>query len=1181
MKKVNDKKAREHRKKFNIPAEKGVYHPRDKKPAESTQEHHPIKFGKKYKPTFTDLQKKKTIIKEKPHQRALRVRDEKVKARAPIYNELVEKHRRISKGTVLTENQRERLRELSFKIDNIPRVQLKASSRVFVYKMKMAEIQKIERALNNLDLANSQLIKPPETPATLGLPLEQQINFNSTVSESYNVTQSQLKKSGFRFEKPIEDELNRPIKIKPYGFKYLVSNKVSLKSFINIRYENLQNTSLFRYFVAIRFYLDEYLKQNAQRPASVRFFYITQEEEEQFKAVFNLTADRIKTLLTLRTNRELNAWINELHDTNQEGSDVVSDIQFIIPTAFSLFVSNIREVIKGGARRVVSREVGKSIKYSMYEDPVTMLCIEPKSDNDNCLLAVFKFFNPKVKKQFRSVRKDLRLPEGQLPITDVSKVAAYYGVEYTLINERMYDLEKKVGYTIEQLDQMIKENKNIIVCKMDEKLENGHYNILASVEKPKEPKKKIKEEKPDPVKRYITFDYETVHKENFRLIPYSVAVIVDNGEKRLFYGETCNRDFVRYLCTLHDELYDNILIGFNNSRFDNFLLLEQLVKEDLIHQNKILISKGSILGLRFLSFRVFDLCRYTPGMSLKVACGPKGYNCKNQKIDYCHNKIQKLYFEKGMQGLVDFIESSKELEVYNYNDVYCTKELFDTINEQLGKINLEFTENNYTYGKYTKNEDIDEKTIRKNAKKVIEKRSEPPRTWAVDIDNFVTRSSYANMMFMSTNDKPIHLPLNLKMGKRIKKACIGGRAECNIFGAHGDGIESFDAVSLYPYVMKVCPFPIGQAIPINKIRAEQELKNINTFWMMKLRIINPQDKSNILPRKSKDPLDWKYKGEITSWFCNIDIKTLLEYGGQVLEIVGDEHYIWAEGADVFSGFIKCFEKIKCEEYAKGKNMNQARASLVKGSMNDASGKQGQNIITTINYLCTSKNTIQSAFEKINGAVSITDIPGTNSYIIEGCVAEQKITKPWQLAMYIYAWSRRHMYKALIGKFNQEMVWYQTDTDSVHFKKINLPKLLDEKKGFGKFTIGPEFGQFSGELAEKNIVAHRSYHIMPKCYGYFGVGEKIRIKGITDNDKRVYLDCDLKTFRKRFDKLTAEAKLDLFLNGPKAKNEQMFIDLVEGKKIYVLSSRLTRNYKTQSLHQAYVIKTIKVSGLEYF
>ncbi|KAJ2210172.1 hypothetical protein EV179_006406, partial [Coemansia sp. RSA 487] len=113
------------------------------------------------------------------------------------------------------------------------------------------------------------------------------------------------------------------------------------------------------------------------------------------------------------------------------------------------------------------------------------------------------------------------------------------------------------------------------------------------------------------------------------------------------------------------------LIGFNNSRFDNFLLLAPALKSSRKRIDKVLFSNNTILSMEIFGFEVMDLCRIL-NMPLAKAC--KAFKCSQQKLSLDHSQVQSMFMSGKLEGYMK--ENYNKIREYNMMDVKTLSELY-------------------------------------------------------------------------------------------------------------------------------------------------------------------------------------------------------------------------------------------------------------------------------------------------------------------------------------------------------------------------------------------------------------------------------------------------------------------------------------------------------------------------
>ena len=309
--------------------------------------------------------------------------------------------------------------------------------------------------------------------------------------------------------------------------------------------------------------------------------------------------------------------------------------------------------------------------------------------------------------------------------------------------------------------------------------------------------------------RYLVFDYETVidFEKSSCMREYSLSVLnltnseleeltnaddEKNIEKVSAIRKRCCMTFLGYDCSIKfiEWLLKNqmdtafILVGFNNANFDNFILLDALLRYDEMG-TEFSVSDIFYNGSQLLNFHIcgrhdtFDIHKHLMG-SLKANCDSFKINCCAKK-SFDHNKAQQLFLDG---GLIDFITGNEELKEYNEFDVLATAVLFCKYRRALKEI-------------------------------------EATKPYAPLLHSIKTIGSLIYKVFeASKTKKKFDLPkLDYKQYTDLQKSKIAGRVELfNGVQKVEERLVSTDVCSLYPYVMSVAPvyYPCGKMVNTNK-----------------------------------------------------------------------------------------------------------------------------------------------------------------------------------------------------------------------------------------------------------------------------------------------------------------------------------------------------------------------------
>ncbi|KAJ2895523.1 hypothetical protein IWW38_002284, partial [Coemansia aciculifera] len=200
---------------------------------------------------------------------------------------------------------------------------------------------------------------------------------------------------------------------------------------------------------------------------------------------------------------------------------------------------------------------------------------------------------------------------------------------------------------------------------------------------------------------YYFFDYETVFDSHtMEIIPYAYAIAKCNYQLEVLdtqwhIGMECNRHLTNYLFDENPtEDETKYLIGYNNSRFDNFLLL----KHSLENNNFVghaRFAGNTIVSASINGFVVRDLCRIL-NMSLDNAC--KAFKIELPKLTGAvkHHEVQMRYME-GKGAFSEYLVNCHEIiRQYVIRDCVSLAQLYKVTKHTMYRlVNLD-VEKHYT-----------------------------------------------------------------------------------------------------------------------------------------------------------------------------------------------------------------------------------------------------------------------------------------------------------------------------------------------------------------------------------------------------------------------------------------------------------------------------------------------------
>jgi hypothetical protein len=628
---------------------------------------------------------------------------------------------------------------------------------------------------------------------------------------------------------------------------------------------------------------------------------------------------------------------------------------------------------------------------------------------------------------------------------------------------------------------------------------------------------------------YVFFDYETIidFEISSCMKPYSLSILVLNDEElvemerldlitggkdadkaeeakleidairakkcKTFLGYDCSKLFINWI--LENQINKNFMfVGFNNSNFDNFLLLDGLLRNQMEDYSvEYSVSNVFYNGSQLLNFvlngrhNTFDIHKHLTG-SLKK-------NCEDFKINSCakkefdHHKAQLLYLE---DKLLDYITDNDELKTYNEYDVMATAVLFQKYRNALDSIPA-------------------------------------TKPYAEKIASVKTIGSLIYKVFNdSKNKKGYNLPkLEFKEYEDLQKSKIAGRVELfNGVQKVCERLVSTDVCSLYPYVMSVldCYYPTGKET--QKV-SEYKGDNVIGFYYCDIDQSNLKEKNlpNIYAFKTEIENNWAYEGVLENYLIsNVMIGLLRKHGCKVVVKNGFIFPDKRKSCEMFD-FLLDFMKAKNEQdtfkKVKDTQYNPALRETLKLLMNALSGKVIEGLHTEKTIDVNNSYEYLQVKDKAKSINFINAIGGKLflTYEVEAediCSREQR---PIYLGVLIYDYAKRYMYEHSYSKVGKSRLLY-TDTDASKFRYkhfLKWKKWIDDNnvqvphhkevedidpryKDHKIYEAGSKvFGSFEDELEDMVGENYTFYCLEKKSWLYDVDGHaKFRFKGINGN-----------------------------------------------------------------------------------
>jgi hypothetical protein len=711
-------------------------------------------------------------------------------------------------------------------------------------------------------------------------------------------------------------------------------------------------------------------------------------------------------------------------------------------------------------------------------------------------------------------------------------------VDTCLYQEHIYIIKEKITHKYSDCGNIYTKNLPTLIeeYQMLKSITGDTFEIIAKKKETRNANTKKYKGKKELEVEYLFFDFETVFNfEKFDpLIPYSCSWYTAKDLNSMptnvnfSYKEYCVQDLISFIdkCPKSKKY---ILVGFNSSRFDNFILANELSKMD--KSFTVFYAKNSILNLYYYKHSSFDLCNYIKS-SLDDAC--EDFKTTHKKVKGFDHLIPQ---EKYMEGKLDewILENLTTLKRYNDLDVLCLGELFFKTKKVF--------------------DDIESK---------------------LNIINFPTIGAYAYKYFKKHSPFDLFSPHNYNDYKFFRKTFIGGRVQ--VFGSksiHEFGkFYMYDVKSLYPFVMESYKYPYGDYFYTTEF-------NNDHIGFYKIKSIKNQPIKRIIPIRN-ETLKWEYTDDQFDtyqkdeeiYLNSVDINCLKKYGATVEIEYG---YCFPLSDFIFKDYVSTFKEIKNQQDKHKKNKdpcyNPSLRNLIKLMLNSLSGKVGQRIfLDTYSFPKTDKE-VDNVLSKLKSY----DVKMLgNKLLISGQKKVEDETrlnsKPCYLSSLIYSYARSYMYDTLIDPHN---VMYM-DTDSGLFNsELKLP-------------MSDKFGDYDEEvccntipaneiilLSPKNYMVYNSHCQCKKSHSKFkfkGIGKKDRFLNREDMDylkPYILKDGSLKQQKEVFD--LYKKKL------PNDYEAKIFRYIYENKEAHFLCSHLERTIKEgiYRLSHRYMLKKITI------
>ena len=565
---------------------------------------------------------------------------------------------------------------------------------------------------------------------------------------------------------------------------------------------------------------------------------------------------------------------------------------------------------------------------------------------------------------------------------------------------------------------------------------------------------------------------------------YSIGWLIGDNYK-MAKGKDCWNTF------LDDILNKDIsfLTAYNGSNFDNYPLLNELMKRKIKIKNHVL-KNGSFLTIEFFnnnekSIKTLDLCKFL-SCSLDKAC--KNFKIKNAKSDFDHNLI-KTWED------VDNIEHL--WSPYLKLDCLALQELFITFNKDIySQFNINITKS---------------LTAPSHAFKLFNKVI--PDNIEIEIPNVLDKYHYIRRSIYGGRTFPLEKYYKSKSIteediENYKKS-IEKKSETEIdtiweqFKLQHDFLFVADAVSLYSAAMRGTDFckieyPTGASRFSDNPEKDFYSKKIGFY---EVDIICPKNlRFGYLPQKKENGnvgLDWNLKNKSKQVYTNIDLEDALSLGYKITKFYSALVYD-SSSTSIFNEYVNYFYNLKKQATI---DKNPVKRSIAKLYQNSLYGQLMMNAIFTKDKITSDINEIFRFWED-HKITEITKVHG--KYIIKGesNIKEKDIKKPNQLGAFVLSYSRRLMlyFMKQIDPTLKSTIFHYTDTDSMFITKENYYKL----RKIGSVPENEKLGYLSNDCDNDGIVIEMKA-LGPKSYfkttldKYGNINDECKSKGIRLKD----------------------------------------------------------------------------------
>ena len=568
--------------------------------------------------------------------------------------------------------------------------------------------------------------------------------------------------------------------------------------------------------------------------------------------------------------------------------------------------------------------------------------------------------------------------------------------------------------------------------------------------------------------------------DNGKRPQYATVLVVDDKHNNVALLQHMWQDVLRIKNENPAPEFQMHMVGWNNSRFDNLLLLEYLSNIYPACAVSCMFTGNSILSMDVSGIHIADLCRLIQ-LPLKEAAA--AFDLPDQKGFLNHIEVQKWHQEGTLMARLQEPEFRSKLIAYSAMDVELLPSLWLSLTELMCKLNPIFDVG------------VDKKDGHYRIR---------PCTY------YATLGQWGMAMFNGSCQQQAITPFihfGLNASKEIRKAMYGaGRSEAQI-GVYEDyRVGLLDVVSLYPFsatmagVKWVCKGPVRYTEKYEE--GEAALYNVS---------IGAQPGPVAIPLSSCATKQWGYHGPMRVAMDDVAYRNVVKYAEDVKVIDG---MVFTKTCDrMFAPYMETMAHIKnsmdllsSAEYditQGGEKAELARANIEKATealkpfnlpakYNPAlreMAKQASNILLG--------KQLQHFFERENRIVGSKPDKDKNSTLLDPLhnmvgqydVAEYAkectgIRMSHPNGIRVYSASHTWMLQFFKAVGYENVIFTETDSMCLYYPHVR--KLFEAFPELEATSKRKEYGMLEDELETK---------ILPKYFdGKFGLGTWKNILG---------------------------------------------------------------------------------------